>query len=130
MLMTEELSLGIDAMDEKHDDFLEILSFIKVSPKGDFLTLFKEMIIQTKEHFAFEERLMRENNFYGLEEHLQEHHTLLGEMEHFYEKSKKMPIFGQSYINEYAYEKFKRHVTNIDSQLAMFLKEKELSGVS
>jgi hemerythrin-like metal-binding protein len=128
--MTEELSLAIDAIDEKHDDFLEILSHMKVSPKGDFLNLFKEMITQTKEHFEFEERLMREHHFYGLQEHLQEHDTLLGEMEHFYEKSKKMPLFGKSYIHEYAYERFKRHITNIDSQLAMFLKEKELSGIS
>lgn len=123
--MIDEILLGIDAMDEKHDEFLEILSYMKSSPKCEFLTLFEEMITQTKEHFALEEHLMREHDFYGLTEHFQEHQTLLGEMEHFYMKSKKMPIFGQSYVNEYAYEKFKRHVTNIDSQLAMFLKEKD-----
>jgi hemerythrin-like metal-binding protein len=122
--MTEQLSLGIDTMDEKHDDFLEILFYMKKAPKGDFLTLFKELIIQTKEHFAFEEYLMREYKFYGLQEHLQEHQVLLGEMEYFYERSKKIAAFGESYIHDYAYEKFKRHVINIDSQLAMFLKVK------
>ncbi len=128
--MTEELSLAIDTMDEKHEDFLDILSHMKVTPQGDFLNLFQEMITQTKEHFEFEEHLMRQHHFYGLQEHLHEHENLLGEMEHFYEKSKKMPQFGQSYIHEYAYERFKRHITNIDSQLAMFLKEKALPGVS
>lgn len=128
--MTNDLLLGIDAMDKKHDDFLELLSSIKASPKGDFLAIFHEIILQTEEHFSFEERLMREYEYQGLQEHLQEHHNLLSEMKHFYERSKKMLLFGETYINEYAYEKFKWHVTHIDSQLAMFLKEKGLSGVS
>lgn len=125
--MIDELLLGIDVMDEKHDEFLEILFYMKSSPKCEFLTLFEEIITQTKEHFALEEYLMHEDDFYGLIEHLQEHQTLLDEMEHFYMKSKKIPAFGQFYINEYAYEKFKWHVTNIDSKLAMFLKEKDLA---
>lgn len=128
--MNDALSLGIDAMDEKHDGFLEILTFMKKSPKGDFLTLFKEMILHTKEHFDFEERLMREHNFHGLQEHLQEHQKLLNEMSYFYEKSKKMSLMGEVYINEYAYERFQWHVTHIDAQLAMFLKEKNLLSVS
>lgn len=37
-----------------------------------------------------------------------------------------MKMFGRSYINDYTYEKFKRHVTNIDSQLAMFIKQNEI----
>ena len=121
--MNDALTLGIDAMDEKHDSFLEILNLIKISPKGDFLTLFNEMILHTKEHFSFEEQLMREHNFYGLQEHLQEHQKLLDEMHYFYERSKKMTMLGEDYIHNYAYEKFKWHVTHIDAQLAMFLKD-------
>lgn len=128
--MTDKLLLGIDAIDEKHDEFLEILSYIKLAPKGEFLTLFEEMIMQTKEHFSLEEGLMRQHNFFGLIEHFQQHQDLLNEMEHFYAKSKTMPAFGQSYINEYAYEKFKWHIANIDSKLAMFLKEKDLINIS
>lgn len=125
--MSDNLSLNIDAMDDKHDQFLDILSKIKSCSDNDFIPLFEEMIEHTKEHFAFEEEIMNKHNFYGKQEHLDEHANLFGEMQYFYEKAKKLPQFGKSYINDYAYEKFKRHIINIDSQLAMFLKDKNIS---
>jgi len=119
----DNIRLDIKDMDEKHDAFVDLLRKIQVAPKEEFLLLFKQMIEHTKEHFAFEETLMRERAYYGLQEHLDEHENLLEEMEYFFQKAVKMPPFGYSYINEYAYDKFKRHIINIDSQLAMFLKE-------
>ena len=125
--MNDNLELNIPIIDEKHDEFLEILAKIKSSNKTEFLPLFKEMIEHTKEHFTFEEELMDKYNFYAKGEHVEEHKNLLNEMEYFYEKAQKMPLFGQSYIDDYAYEKFKRHIINIDSQFAMFLREKNLT---
>jgi len=122
--MNDNLNLNIDVMDKTHREFLEILSKIQSSTGSEFVSLFEDMINHTKEHFAFEEDMMIKYNFYARQEHLDEHENLLGEMNYFYEKSKKSPIFGKSYINDYAYEKFKRHIINIDSQLAMFLKDK------
>ncbi|WP_345975825.1 hemerythrin family protein [Sulfurimonas sp. HSL3-7] len=121
--MPDNLRLNIASMDEKHDDFLALLDKIRSCGNAEFLPLFNEMVEHTQEHFAFEEDMMHTYNFYARQEHLDEHANLLGEMKYFYEKSKRMPMIGRSYINDYAYEKFKRHVTNIDSQLAMFLKE-------
>lgn len=125
--MSDDLHLNINLMDATHDEFLDILSKIKSCSDADFMPLFKEMIEHTKEHFAFEEEIMIKHSFYAKQEHLDEHANLLGEMEYFYEKSKKLPAFGKSYINEYAYEKFKRHIINIDSQFAMFLKDRNIS---
>lgn len=124
--MNEELHVNIPVIDQKHDEFLEILSRVQLCEKEMFLPLYKEMIEHTKEHFSFEEELMDKYEFYAKQEHLDEHKTLLGEMEYFYEKAQKLPMFGKSYINDYAYDKFKRHIINIDSQLAMFLKEKNI----
>lgn len=124
--MSDNLHLNIDIMDEKHDEFLNLLAKIKTCQNSDFMPLFEEMIEHTKEHFAFEEGIMTEHSFYGKQEHLDEHVNLLGEMEYFYNKAKKLPPFGKSYINEYAYDKFKRHIINIDSQLAMFLKDSKI----
>lgn len=124
--MNDNLHLNIKVMDETHDAFLELLSKIKSCSNSEFMPLFEEMIEHTKEHFAYEEEMMHRLNFYARQEHLDEHVNLLGEMIYFYEKAKKLPAFGKSYINEYAYEKFKRHIINIDSQLAMFLKNSKL----
>lgn len=125
--MNNDLRLGIDSMDEKHDEFLALLSQIQSSSADKFLSLFEEMIEHTKAHFSYEESIMNEHSFYGKGEHFEEHSNLLGEMQYFYDKAKKTPSFGKSYINNYACEKFQRHIINIDSQLAMFLKERDIS---
>ena len=124
--MKTDLHVNIAAMDLKHDQFLELLNRIQISSKNEFLPLFEEMIEHTKEHFAYEEALMYKYDFYGKYEHMDEHTTLLAEMNYFYEKARQMTLFGKAYINEYAYEKFKRHIINIDSQLAMFFKENNI----
>ena len=128
--MGDDLHLNVSAMDEKHDAFLDILARIQSCEKGDFMALFAEMIEHTKAHFAFEEEMMTRLGFNDRQEHFDEHAHMLSEMNYFFEKAKRMPAFGKSYINDYAYEKFKRHVTNIDSQLAMFLKEKNYIGAN
>ena len=120
----DDLHLKIEEMDVRHDEFLILLKQVKTSEKEDFLILFEQMIEHTKEHFSYEEELMRKKNYYGLEEHLHEHTNLLEEMNFFFQKSKKVSALGYSYIDDYAYDKFRRHIINIDSQLAMFLKEK------
>lgn len=122
-LQMKNLSFNIDTMNKTHEKFMDLLQEIRRSEKTEFLPMFEEIIEHTKEHFAFEEALMREKNYYGLQEHLDEHANLLAEMEYFYERSNKLLSFGYSYIYGYAEEKFARHITNIDSQLSMFLKE-------
>jgi len=124
--MTDNLQLNIETMDQKHDAFLEILEKLQGCDDSAFLPLFEEMIEHTKEHFESEEDIMHTYNYYAKEEHIEEHKSLLGEMNYFYTKSRKFTAFGRSYVNDYAYEKFKRHILNIDSQLAMFLKENKL----
>jgi hemerythrin-like metal-binding protein len=125
--MQENLQLGIEEMDEMHHDFLDLLGKIQSCNDHEFLALFEEMLTHTEEHFAYEESIMNQYDFYGKHEHLDEHQNLMNEMQYFYQKAKKIPAFGKSYINDYAYEKFKRHIINIDSQLAMFLKEQKIS---
>ena len=125
--MKENLQLDIPDIDEKHHEFLGLLGKIQSCEDHEFLTLFEEMITHTKKHFTYEESIMTQHDFYGKQEHLDEHANLLNEMQYFYQKAKKIPAFGKSYINDYAYEKFKRHIINIDSQLAMFLKEQKIS---
>ncbi len=122
--MEENLSLGIATLDATHQEFLTLLHEVKSASKEHFMAHFNTLIEHTKAHFESEEAMMREHAFYGYAEHRDEHANLLGEMIHFYEKGKKIPAFARSYIDDYAYEKFRRHIINIDSQLAMFLKEK------
>ena len=61
--MNNSLHIGIEAMDEKHDEFLALLLQIQSCSSDEFMHLFEEMIKHTKEHFAFEESIMNEHNF-------------------------------------------------------------------
>lgn len=119
--MSEELTLGVAEMDETHAEFLTLLERVKRSRGSDFLSGFEALIAHTETHFSGEEEMMRAHRYYGLREHENEHETLLNEMRYFFDKAKKLPPLGRSYIDDYAFEKFRRHVINIDSQLAMFL---------
>jgi hemerythrin-like metal-binding protein len=125
--MMEGLTLGIEAMDTVHEAFITLLEALQRSDDADFIANFHALLEHTCEHFANEEALMRELEYYGLHEHAAEHQTLLDEMRYFFEKAKKFPPMGRSYINDYAFEKFRRHIINIDSQLAMFVKERQRS---
>jgi len=120
--VNEALTLGVAEMDAIHAEFLTLLEDAKHSRGNDFLSAFEALLAHTETHFAREEALMRAHRYYGLQEHESEHETLLSEMRYFFEKAKKLPPMGRSYIDDYAFEKFHRHVINIDSQLAMFLK--------
>ncbi len=124
--MSDNLDLNISIMDTMHHEFLALLTEIKECKSSEFLPLFENMIEHTKDHFNVEEEIMGVHNFYDKQEHLDEHVVLLDEMQYFFEKSKKVPSFGKSYIHQYAYDKFKRHILNIDSQLAMYIKQNEI----
>jgi hemerythrin-like metal-binding protein len=108
-------------MDATHRESLELLERVRSSGGDAFMPLFLELIEHTQAHFAAEEAMMRERRFHGTSEHCDEHGKLLDEMRYFYEKAKKIPAFGRSYIDDYAYDRFRRHIINIDAQLAMFL---------
>lgn len=125
--MGDNLDLNIKVMDTMHHEFLALLSEIKSCKSSEFMALFENMIEHTKDHFNVEEEIMSVHDFYDKKEHFDEHIVLLEEMQYFFEKSKKIPAFGKSYIDQYAYEKFKRHVLNIDSQLAMFIKQNDIT---
>lgn len=120
--MIEALCLDIAVMDDRHDAFLTLLDEVKRADTSDFIGRFSALIDHTTEHFAFEESMMQAHDFYAKQEHIDEHRHLLSEMEYFYKKAKQAPQFGRAYIDEYAYDKFKRHIINIDAQLAMFFK--------
>jgi hemerythrin len=122
--VTDNLTLGVEALDGTHDEFLVLLDAAKAAQGSRLLACFAALIEHTEAHFEMEEALMREHAFYGMQEHLDEHENLLNEMRHFFDRAQKLPPFGRAYIDDYAYEKFRRHIINIDSQLAMFLKSK------
>lgn len=122
--MTADLTLHVEAMDKEHEEFIEVFTKIHDDPKDQFMELFEQMIAVTKSHFAHEEELMEGVEFELRFEHIENHNQLLEEMESFYNSAKTMPPMGTSYINSYAYDKFRRHLMIYDTLLAEALNAK------
>jgi len=123
-LTPDHLMLGVDTLDHNHLEFIDLQRILAASDTAALPSAFETLYYHTKAHFAEEEALMEKSGFAGLSEHRSEHEKLLGEMHYFLQKVQRgRSVFAKAYIQEYLPEKFYRHIINIDSQLAAYLKQ-------
>jgi len=123
--MTHDLRLGFDVMDDAHQAFVRLLKELQAS-KGDIdPALFTRMIEESKTHFAQEEELMLKVLYPERELHTEDHKQLIDEMESFFKMLTTMPPMARSYIDSYAYDKFRRHTMFYDLDLAKFLRSRD-----
>lgn len=116
------LSLNCPELDAYHKECDDLLSSFDHS---HFTDSFSALIKHTKEHFAHEEGIMKELNFQGYFEHFEEHQKILGEMSQFLAMALQgNTLFAKNYIKNGVGERLDIHIRNIDSQLAMFLKNR------
>jgi hemerythrin-like metal-binding protein len=121
--MTHDLHLGFDTMDDAHQAFVYLLRQLQET-KGEIdSALFNQMIEDSKAHFADEERLMMKELYPERELHTEDHKQLIDEMESFFRMLTTMPPMARSYIDSYAYDKFRRHTMFYDLDLAKFLRK-------
>lgn len=124
--MTHDIRMGFDEIDEAHEEFLQILEQLQSKlAEGIDADLFKEWIEKTKEHFALEEKLMMKHLYSERETHTGDHEQLIDEMESFFTMINTMPPMARSFIESYAYDKFRRHTMFYDNDLAKFLRTVE-----
>ena len=120
--MTHDLRMGFEEMDSAHEEFLELLAELQKMEGGINTGLFREWITKTKQHFADEEKLMMKHLYPERETHTGDHEQLIDEMESFYTMITTMPPMAHSFIESYAYDKFRRHTMFYDLDLAKFLR--------
>ncbi|WP_345971052.1 MULTISPECIES: hemerythrin family protein [Sulfurimonas] len=124
--MTHDLRLNIEVMDAAHETFLQMLEQLQKMEGGAIDTaLFREWITETKRHFAEEEKLMMKHLYSERETHTGDHEQLVDEMESFFTMITSMPPMARSFIESYAYDKFRRHTMFYDLDLAKFLSGNE-----
>jgi len=120
--MTHDLQLGVDTMDSAHQAFVLLLQQLQTT-KGDInVALFTQLIEESKTHFLEEERLMMKHLYPQREQHTEDHKQLIDEMESFLRMLTTMPPMVRSYIDSYAYDKFRRHTMFYDLDMAKFLR--------
>jgi len=123
-MLPEWAKVGLDVIDERHEEFWELLGKLKAE-KDDaaFTALFEAIMAHTVEHFAAEEADMERIASTNLHEHKSEHKKALEEMEYFYQKAKSGRVFfARNYVSDRAENWFRTHLLNMDSDLARELK--------
>lgn len=114
------IHLQCPLLDEHHTEFYTLLD--SFNPNA-FEASFMRLLEHTRTHFAHEESLMKEHRFQGYFEHHEEHVKILSEMEYFLTLAQNgRYVFAKNYIAHGIQERFENHIRNIDSQLALFLK--------
>lgn len=83
---SEELSVGVPALDEQHKHLVAIINkFDDARKRGKGSRIMEEIMNDlfgyTQEHFAFEEKWMKENGYEKLAQHQHQHRQLLQKIE-------------------------------------------------
>ncbi|WP_310439920.1 hemerythrin family protein [Sulfuricurvum sp.] len=117
--LPEALKVGIDTIDQRHEEFYVLYNTLKNATDSDFLEAFNAVILHTQGHFAEEEADMERVVYPNKSEHKQEHQKALDEMNYFREKvvSGKL-VFAKVYVKDRLGDWFRNHLLNMDSDLA------------
>lgn len=119
----ERIGLGVPVMDGYHQEFLSILTALSSMPDSVFVTLFKELVRHTHEHFSQEEKLMKETRYGAIREHVEEHRRVLADLQAMLERAERgRMLMPREFIRNHMPEWFQLHLVTMDSALAQHLK--------
>ncbi|MDD2829278.1 MAG: hemerythrin family protein [Sulfuricurvum sp.] len=117
--LPDALKVGVDSIDQRHEEFYTLYETLKNTPDSEFLVAFDAVILHTQNHFAEEEADMELIVYPNKAEHKQEHQKALDEMNYFREKaSSGKLIFAKGYVKERLGDWLRNHLLNMDSDLA------------
>lgn len=119
---SDELALGVEAMDETHREFVEHLNALHEAPQEVFVERLAAFIAHTEAHFEQERRWMEELAFPPMHCHVTEHEGVLTVMRDV----RGMVEGGQHEVGRVLARElkpwFENHAGGMDAVLAWFLR--------
>ncbi len=119
---SDALALGLDAMDDTHEEFFGLLSAAANAPQAALLQRWDELIEHTRGHFAQENRWMADTGFSSTNCHIAQHHVILQIMEEGLKRGRQGEL---TLVRQLALELgswFPQHVQGMDAALALHLR--------
>lgn len=117
--LPDALKVGVDAIDQRHEEFYTLFEALKCADDSEFLKAFDAVILHTQGHFSEEESDMEKIVYPNKAEHIQEHKKALEEMNYFKEKAASGRLmFAKAYVKDRLGDWFRNHLLNMDSDLA------------
>lgn len=130
-LFTERLLIHIDKIDEQHEKIFSLVeefntACLNLSDKKRIVYLFNELRYHAEQHFKYEEEEMIKYNYSSYGEHKESHNVYVRKMEVLSKTIRReyIPFTKLIEINEFFSEGFVTHLSQIDSKLGEFLREK------
>ncbi len=118
----EHHTLGIDAMDDTHHEFVVLLDELARADDASFPVLFSRLVDHCRRHFAEEGRLMRQCHCPALGEHEGEHFRVLGDLLQFQRAIQRgRAALARAYVRDGLMQWFETHLTTMDAALALRL---------
>jgi len=115
--------LGVEAMDNTHREFVDLVNELSDCDRPRFVELFPELVAHTRTHFTAEEEMMERSGFPAIEEHRADHARVLGEMTRFTAGLRRgRAQLATAYVLDQLPGWFELHAATMDSALAAHLK--------
>lgn len=122
LVWSEALSLSMPAMDDTHQEFVELLADVSRADDADLLERWQALISHTEDHFGREDDWMRATGFAVGNCHSTQHAVVLSVMREGTERAARGDL---SAIRTIAHELalwFPQHAQTMDAGLALHLK--------
>ena len=119
---SEDLALGIEAMDATHQEFVLLLEQAALADDAALLRAWDKVVRHTQEHFGLEDQWMKDSDFSSCECHSGEHSAILAVMQ---EGGRRGAAGNNELVRQLARELgvwFAGHAQGMDTALAAHLK--------
>ncbi len=126
---TDELSVGIESIDEQHQQLVSIINDLNEAIKNNqadqiIADVFERLVSYTKVHFAFEEQLFDSHGYEGSPAHKAQHEALIDTV---FSLQGRLTTDGNILgleVMEFLRRWLTDHILKTDKDYAMFLVEK------
>jgi len=119
---SDALALDLPAMDDTHQEFVELLAKVEAAPDAKLLEQWTELIDHTDDHFGREDEWMQSTRFASSNCHSQQHKVVLQVMR---EGQKQGRDGNLAVVRDMARELalwFPQHAQSMDAALALHLR--------
>ena len=120
---SEDLALGVEAMDATHQEFVVLLEQAALADDTALLPAWDKVVQHTQEHFGLEDQWMKDSGFSSCECHSGEHTAILAVMQ---EGGRRGAAGNTDLLRQLARELgiwFAGHAQGMDTALAEHLKD-------
>ncbi|MFT3718733.1 hemerythrin domain-containing protein [Pseudorhodoferax sp.] len=119
---SDRLALGLDAMDETHQEFVELLAAVEAADDAALLPAWQALVAHTQEHFDREDAWMRATGFAPNNCHSMQHAVVLQVMREGLLARAEDRLAAVRHMAQELAPWFVQHAQTMDAALALHLR--------